>query len=313
MSDVPTPATEPVPARSTGRRYCFTVNNPTIDPSFDSTILRYLLFGRELAPTTGTPHLQGYLETKTPTRITRLHTIPGLESAHFLLARGTSDENRAYCTKSGNYLEFGTPGPGAGARTDLTACVAILREHPNRTGLKRILDEHPGDYIRYWRGFESASQLIRPHPEPEPDVTLRDWQIELMDILEEHEPDKRKIHFYIDPKGAAGKSWMARYLYCLAPDKTLVLSNAKHDRLYHVYDGQSRVIFDMTRSPDEQGDHMPYQVIENIKNGYKPPGMYGSQPQFFKRPHVVVFSNQTPNMTALSECRYDLHYLSGAY
>lgn len=316
MTDVPSPVPIPAPptaptnGRNTNaRRYCFTINNPSIDPAFDDSILRYLLFGRERAPTTGTPHLQGYLECVKDTRITRLHSIPGFESAHFLCARGTWKQNYDYCTKGGDFVEFGTHSAGKGTRTDLERCRDILREKPNSDGLRDILNEHPADLIRYHRGLEFAMNLLKPEPKPI-ECTLRDWQQELMDIIEEHQPHPRKIHFYVDPRGAAGKSFFARYLYSLKPNDTLILSNAKHDRLYHAYTGQARVIFDMTRSLDDEHDNLPYQVMENIKNGYRPPGMYGVPPQFFNIPHVIVFTNNTPKMNALSEDRYDIHYLS---
>jgi len=308
MSDA-TKTPNVLPTASKTRRYCFTINNYSVLPTFDETKLCYLVFGKEIAPTTATPHLQGYLELKTPQRISYLHKIPGFESAHFLPARGTAQQNRDYCTKGGDYNEFGNPGPGSGARTDLSHCRDILAENPNTHGLKRILLEHPGDFIRYHSGLEKAAKLLKPDLAPV-EAELRPWQLELMDLIEEHSPHPRQIHFYIDSEGAAGKSFMARYIYSLRPADTLVLSNAKHDRMFHNYSGQSRIIFDMNRSLDDDHDNMPYAVMENIKNGYKPPGMYGSPPEFFKPPHVIVFCNSAPKMNALSQDRYDLHYLS---
>lgn len=311
MTDAPT--TEPATSQSKSRRYCFTVNNWTIHPHYDDAVLSFLCYGEETAPTTGTLHLQGYLECKKPTRITALHKIPGLEQAHFLIARGTGEQNTTYCSKGGRYTAHGNLGPGAGARTDLNACRDILREQPNRAGLKRVLDEFPGDFIRYHNGLEKAVKLLKPNIAPMQDVVLREWQVDLMDLIEEHSPHPRRIHFYVDPQGAAGKSFMARYIFTLNPENTLILSNGKHLHLYNCYEGQKVVIFDMTRSPDDEHDHYPYQVMENIKNGYKPPGMYGSLPEFFTIPHVIVFCNKAPNMTALSNDRYDIHCLSGAY
>lgn len=294
------------------KRWCFTINNPISEPALHSS-LSYLVYGRETAPTTGTPHLQGYLESKQNVRITGLHKLPGFESAHFLRARGTPEQNRDYCTKGGDFVEFGTISGGKGSRTDLTHIRDIISEQPNRSGLKRIADEHPGDFIRYHRGIERMVELYKKPPPANNSIEYRPWQEDLLNIIEEGEVDPRKIHFYIDPQGAAGKSFMARQLYALYPDKTLVLSNAKHDRLYYSYEGQTIIIFDMTRSPDDEHDHYPYQVMENMKNGYRPPGMYGKPPEFFSIPHVIVFCNSTPNMNALSQDRYQLHYLSGAY
>lgn len=96
---------------SRSRNFIFTLNNYTdqhvallnrLAPS-----LRYLVYGREVAPTTGTPHLQGFAifaNARTLSAVTRL--MPG---AHVEIARGSPEQCRTYCIKDGDYAEFGTP------------------------------------------------------------------------------------------------------------------------------------------------------------------------------------------------------------
>jgi len=44
----------------TGKRWCFTINNPGEErPTFDAGVTLYMCYGLEAAPTTGTIHLQG--------------------------------------------------------------------------------------------------------------------------------------------------------------------------------------------------------------------------------------------------------------
>lgn len=89
------------------RAYCFTWNNYT-DESL--TILseldcRYIIYGKEVAPGTGTPHLQGYVvwnHAKT-CRASR-SLLPG---CHVSLARGNSLQNKEYCSKGGDSTERG--------------------------------------------------------------------------------------------------------------------------------------------------------------------------------------------------------------
>lgn len=69
-----------------------------------------MVVGEEVAPTTGTPHLQGYIvfrSAKTLSACRRL--FPG---CHLIAARGSAQQNRDYCTKSGgNFREYGNmPG-----------------------------------------------------------------------------------------------------------------------------------------------------------------------------------------------------------
>jgi hypothetical protein len=56
----------------------------------------------EVAPTTGTPHLQGYLSFRTLKTVKQVAKhIPG---AHIEIAKGDSASNRAYCVKTGGPL-----------------------------------------------------------------------------------------------------------------------------------------------------------------------------------------------------------------
>lgn len=89
------------------RGYCFTLNNP--GPTTEATLesvpgYRYLTFGREVAPTTGTRHLQGYVyfqDAKSLKSVRRL-----LLGAHVEIARSISPAI-VYCQKDGDFAEFG--------------------------------------------------------------------------------------------------------------------------------------------------------------------------------------------------------------
>ena len=298
------------PKNRTSRRYCFTIFNEddAFTPTFEAPI-RYLAFGREICPETGRKHIQGYMELESPRRYSTIKKIKGYESAHFEEAKGTYEENIRYCSKEGSFTELGTHKT-QGERSDYGKALEILRETPNRTGMKRVLNECPDVFFKYPRGLEKALELCIPDPVNEDKDQLRPWQHDLFFYLMDSQPDPRKIRFYVDEHGGAGKSWFVRFFYCDQLNQTLVLSNGKHDRLYYCYTGQRVVLFDFTRSTDPENDHLPYAVIENVKNGYRPPGMYGTAPAFFNIPHVIVFTNQFPNMKALSEDRYEIINLS---
>jgi len=89
------------------RAWCFTINNYTEE---HVNVLRefpckYLVCGREVGAN-GTPHLQGYIYFKHPKTFNNMKNImPG--NAHLEKARGSTDQNREYCTKENNYFETG--------------------------------------------------------------------------------------------------------------------------------------------------------------------------------------------------------------
>lgn len=89
------------------RGFCFTLNNYTVQntPTLEGLGCIYLLYGREVAPATGTPHLQGYVYFRNARTLRSVITkLPG---AHVEVARGSSLANFEYCTKSGDFNEFG--------------------------------------------------------------------------------------------------------------------------------------------------------------------------------------------------------------
>jgi len=92
--------------------YPWTLNNPTEeeiellkryeDPEVRAAFnIRYICFGFEVAPTTGTPHLQGFVryEAKKAKTMSAAHKVPGFARAAMIVARGNDEENRNYCMK----------------------------------------------------------------------------------------------------------------------------------------------------------------------------------------------------------------------
>lgn len=93
---------------SQSRRWCFTINNPTDEDCSGVLALvsrsTYLICGDEVGDS-GTPHLQGYVVFPTAWRFKKL--AKALPRARLAAARGTSEENRVYCSKSGKFEEYG--------------------------------------------------------------------------------------------------------------------------------------------------------------------------------------------------------------
>lgn len=81
--------------------------------------IRYLCWGEEVAPETGTRHLQGYVvfNEKKKQRLSGVKKILGDETAHLEVARGSHEQNKAYCSKEGSFTEFGALPPPPGRAT----------------------------------------------------------------------------------------------------------------------------------------------------------------------------------------------------
>lgn len=94
------------------KRVCFTLNNPQDEDvnriQQNDFLYNYAIIGLEQAPTTGTNHLQGFVNFKRNHRFNRIKSIIG-DRAHIEKAHGTDEQNQTYCSKERILWEFGEP------------------------------------------------------------------------------------------------------------------------------------------------------------------------------------------------------------
>lgn len=106
--------------RQRGTRWVLTWNNPpedwfdVIKQHSEELGIVYFVGGQEIAPETGTPHIQGYMrleKMKWGYQIMRV-----LNHAWIDIARGSEADNIRYCKKDGKYMELGDPVTGEGRK-----------------------------------------------------------------------------------------------------------------------------------------------------------------------------------------------------
>lgn len=115
-----------VPAKlGKSRAICWTLNNYNDDEIKSLKLLapscKYMVWGYETAPQTGTPHLQGFTCWDNPRSIDKFKSEVSTR-LHIEKMRGTHKQASDYCKKEGKYEEFGEL-PAQGSRTDW--CVAV--------------------------------------------------------------------------------------------------------------------------------------------------------------------------------------------
>lgn len=92
------------------RNWIFTLNNWTVSEKtrLEHIDVKYIFWGEEIAPTTGTPHLQGFLVLKNAKTLEALKTFIGLNRLSLRIMNGKIEQNIAYCKKDGvNIYERG--------------------------------------------------------------------------------------------------------------------------------------------------------------------------------------------------------------
>ena len=157
------------------RRYCFTIHNYTKgDLKRFHTLAeslkrhRYICYGLEIAPDTGTQHIQGYIELTTAQRYSFLHNYFNFKKNkkvlkfHIEIANGTADENKKYTGKENDFYEFGEPVK-QGARTDMIEIKQLIKENPKN--LNQIIDER-GNNLQQVRYAQIMQPIYMPHRNP---------------------------------------------------------------------------------------------------------------------------------------------------
>lgn len=297
------------------QRWVFTANNPPADWEEKARTLSdkivYAFVGREVAPTTGTPHLQGYFEfsgRKMLPGAKKLMKLCGLEGAHLEPAKGNLEQIQTYNGKTDqNPLTWGTPIPTQGTRTDLQR----MRDAAVKGASSLQLGEDfTAQHARYHSWVEDQRELARTERETKrrrieaESVTLRTWQKNVWRALEEQ--SKRKVLWCWENKGGVGKSMLADWIRSM--HGAFISVGGKYADIALSYNCEEYVVFDLSR---EQHERVPYGLLEGFKNGRVFSGKYASKLKEFKPAKVIVFANFMPELEKMSADRWDIHHVAG--
>lgn len=296
------------------KNWCFTLNNPSTEELshfknlFELDIVNYIVFQLEQA-STGTPHLQGYIQLGTKKRFNPTKALLS-PRVHLSKALGTPEENRAYCTKEPRLTPFIEHGiiSVAGKRNDIEEFVSDMREADLDD--VALLERHPRIMAKYPRFVVTTRRILREAQLTyAPFVPNSTWQQSLVTCLD-NQPDPRQVKWYFDERGSAGKSYFCRHFRLRDGGRPFVITGGKHTDIYYAYQRQRAVFFDIPRCTDPAS--FPYAVAESFKNGYFLSTKYESTPIYFDPPHVVIFSNFYPDKTKLSMDRWDIHIIDNS-
>lgn len=308
------------------RRFRFTWNNYSSEnvnylSSLTEKDCDYITFGFEIAPSTGTPHLQGYVEfNKAISGIAckkRLDPTSGKKSTvHLLGCNASREENIAYAqkteTKDSNqpqpFIELCFKDRNPGKRTDWVQIRELIKEKPSFYEVAEMYPEHA---IRYPNGIKSLiaaneekNQLDSFKSQFPDDARLYTWQRILKNRLY-GKADDRKIIWFFDENGNQGKTWISKHI--VANMEAARFTNASSKDIAHAYKGEKIVIMDFSRSNEER---INYSILENLKDGMIFSPKYDSRSKYFSSPWVIVMANFMPNTSACSKDRWEIHTLS---
>lgn len=293
----------------TAARWCITINGYTPEEyqrwcDEIPSKCKYIVIGKEVAPTTGQKHVQGFIsfpdkERKSPKFVKELF---GRNDVHVEVAKGTSDQAADYCKKEDDYFEAGEISL-QGKRTELQMFQDTVEN--GTLSFKDLRKLHPEVCAKYPRYVEQFVQDNTKSPQPRKLHPLKEWQQELYATLTKA-PNDREIIFVVDKKGNGGKSWFVQYFKWRHDETTQILRPTKKTDMAYTVETHNKVfIFDAPRS--KQNEYLQYDMLEELKDGLVFSGKYFPVLKRWDHPvHVVVMMNEDPDMTKLSADRYKI-------
>lgn len=158
----------------------------------------------------------------------------------------------------------------------------------------------------------TALYNARPSATIEVDLPDRPWQTEVLAFCETR-PDRRSVHWFYDPVGGAGKTWLARYM--MANTMAYMVkqcggsSNFATIMAGAIASGWDQKVFilDLPRSAEE---HSFYGCLEEVCDGCVTATKYQGGTVLFNQPHVLVFANFKPNRSKMSQDRWRVHHIA---
>lgn len=296
---------------------------------FDNYDFQYIVYGKEVCPSTGRRHLQGYFQLKKPAKILSFapfkntpdcdeDATPLRRSKWFRPAKGTDEEASKYCKKEGDFTERGErkAHKGQGHRSDLEELQKAIASGMSYDEICEAFFETAAKYHRFIQERISArdSQLVKEQQRAIlSDIALRPWQQTVVTHLEE-DPHPRHVNWLWETVGDVGKTTLANYLE-LEKDALVLEVGGKRDLAYIISTmiGMKKVVvFDLSRctAPDGNKDYDPlnalYSIMESLKNGRLIVTKYESTVRKCIVPHIWVFANFPPNIAKMSKDRWKL-------
>jgi len=144
------------------RNFCFTFNNYPDTSLVDNLNCKYIAYSKEVAPSTGTPHLQGFISFDNAKTIQQARKL--LPGCHVTIMIGSILQNDVYCSKAGQLIERGAKP----ISNDNKGRAEQLRwQRAREAAQSGKLDEIDADiYVRYYNTLKNIAKdhQIKPLP-----------------------------------------------------------------------------------------------------------------------------------------------------
>lgn len=208
-------------------------------PKYKDNLMKYLVFGEEICPTTGKRHWQGYMELKNAYSWKKVHealsNVHGTDKIWCFRRNGTAKQASDYCKKDGKFQEFGTISQ-QGARNDLALVAEAIKAG---SSISEVALSHPEQYIKYHAGIDKLSFLHST-------ANHERWR-------------NVEVHVYWGPPGT-GKT---RRAYEENPELFDIVMTGSEKMWFDGYQGEPVLLLD-----EMSANAVNYQLLLRLLDGY---------------------------------------------
>lgn len=293
------PCTDSTSSR-TSRAWCFTINNYKCPEVKFHASMNYLLHSLQIAPTTGTPHIQGYVQWKKARDMTAC--IKGLNRGRYKdypsvqVAMGTWKQNHEYIMKGETNIQPGVEEGIAedinvrarkqGARTDLMEMKQAIMNGKSRM---MVIDEFPELAQRYRTPMDNWFRMKRDGtPEEIEWPVVTKWF-----TMEKPDPANKKRHIYLWGPPTIGKT---HQLQTMLEGKKVFMAGSEFLYRFEDYDDEDIVIYDDTLPIRKE----LIDATETWKLSRRRVGKNRYSTAYWKKGHtrnLIILANHPPSKT----------------
>lgn len=254
-------------------RYCFTYNNPTVT---GEEFHEFLMSKQDITGSVfqleeaeeGTPHFQGYFELKVKKTTSATHKMLAPHKMTLLHAKGTKEQNIAYCTKEDTHKE----GPwvngncvvakagNQGQRTDTEAYAELVLEEGGIT--KKVIEQFKGHTMRY--GKHADDLVARANALEAEEVEREFWKEQARQRDAGLIPSgqmQRHLELYFGPSGVGKTSLVKEEVIGRKDNK--MYTKACGNKWWCGYNGEKDVLMDEFRG-DTFGTMEEFNSMTNL-------------------------------------------------
>lgn len=165
------------------------------------------------------------------------------------------------------------------------------------------------NYCNKEETFNGVFRTCWGYPEPryiEEIPELYEWEHDIIKLVNTS-PDKRSIYWYWEEQGCAGKTTFQKYLFSHFVG-VIVLSGKAADMKNAIitYESTNKSLpkIILVNIPRSSFDYVSYTGLEEIKDMFFHSGKYEGGMVCGPPPHVLVFANEPPDLSKMTDNRF---------